>query len=88
MTSEIQKIMEAEGATEVEARVLYHLQEAFRAWLEIESQNSEEPQEKGLSRTAIQISRTLRRERYRDHHLALRNTILSRIHRREHPLEE
>jgi hypothetical protein len=37
----IQEIMEMEGATELEARALYHLQEAFRAFLEINAQDVE-----------------------------------------------
>lgn len=88
MDSNIQKIMETEGATETEARALYHLQEAFRAFLEINAQDAEVETESSLPRARAALSEALNRERYRDHHLALRNTILARIHRREHPLEE
>lgn len=88
MDSSIQKIIETEGATEIEARALYHLQEAFRALLEINAQDAEVNPEGDFPETAAALFEALNRERYRDHHLALRNTILARIHRREHPQEE
>lgn len=88
MDSAMQEIMEMEGATEVEARALYHLQEAFRALLEINALDEEVETESSLPRARAALSEALNRERYRDHHLAHRNTILARIHRREHPLDE
>ncbi|CAN5686575.1 hypothetical protein BH24ACT21_BH24ACT21_07600 [soil metagenome] len=88
MDLDIQEIMEMEGATEVEARALYHLQEAFRALLEINARDVEIDPEGDFPETAAALSEALNRERYRDHYLALRNAILARIHRREHPLDE
>jgi DNA repair protein RadC len=89
LDSNIQEIMEIEGATEVEARALYHLQEAFRALLEVNAQDAEVVDaESGIPKARAALSEALNRERYRDHYLALRNTILARIHQREHTLDE
>lgn len=90
----IQKIMEAEGATEPEAGVLYHLGQATEYWLQIvEGEIKDDAQSDERISTAAGIGQVVNHYAqivapYQTHHRALTDLIYARIHHREHSVAE
>lgn len=74
----IQRIMEAERATEPEARFLYHLDRAREAWWEAAGARKEEEAGANLSETV----------RFNTNFYNLEQMAYAKIHMREHPGEE